>query len=121
MAIDFPNSPVANQVFYASNGIGYQYNATYSAWLPISALVAPPAGFYAAFNSSGVSTAWTTVTGWVVQSGNEGGWLASNGRFTPPPGRYYVFANHPVGYTAGAITGYIKLRKNGTDLLAGGS
>jgi hypothetical protein len=114
MALDFPNSPVANQVFYASNGIAYQYNATYTAWLPISALIAPPVDFYATIYSTGIPAAWTTLTAWAVQSGNAGGWLGANGRFTPPPGRYFVFAAHVFGQTGTAVTGYITLRKNGT-------
>lgn len=33
MAIDFPNAPTVNQLFYASNGGTYQWNGTI--WLPI--------------------------------------------------------------------------------------
>jgi hypothetical protein len=122
MALDFPNSPVDKQVFSASNGIVYQYNATYTAWLPVSALIAPPADFYAIGTSSGIPTSPVTLTGWTVSDGNAGGWFnPATGRFVPPPGRYCVFGGIYFSSTTTAVTCYVNICKNGVNLIAGGT
>jgi len=115
MALDFPNSPTAGQLYTGPNGVTYQWNATYTAWIPIIGLVTAPVDFFALNNSSqGIPTTWTTLL-LPLSSGNAGGWYnASNGRFTPPPGRYFIYVGWAGGLTTTASHLYAQIRKNGT-------
>jgi len=110
--IDFPAAPVAGQLFFAGNGIVYQYSSTYTSWVAISSSAPQDGSFFAMSNA-----AFTPVTGVVpypnVITGNAGGWFnTSNNRYTPPAGRYFIEAAVTQFATgAGSLT--LELRKNG--------
>ena len=122
-ALDFPASPVNNQVFNAPNGVAYVYDATRTVWMvqPVSA------GFVGDFTAWGNAVAPTvSATGGfyifpTILSGNAGGWYnTSNGRFTPPKGRYLVGFNVVVSNNASAIIYSVDLYKNGAFVMRSG-
>src|SRR5262245_13969476 len=110
MALDFPNSPTAGQLFVAPNGVTYQWASTPSPglWLPLAVTSAGVGDFYANVNATGWPASATTVTNFVVQSGNNGGWFVpATGRFTPPAGRYYLFSGGTTGHASSACSALI--------------
>jgi|SRR5262245_32069782 len=123
MALDFPASPTAGQTYVGTNGVTYQWNATYTAWIPITGPFAAPVDFNCIFTGNvGFTSTPATVTAWNVTSGNAGGWYnPANGRFTPPPGRYHIFCGFDAGNSGSATGLYIYLRKNGTTVLQSGT
>src|SRR5215475_14405173 len=118
MALDFPNSPTAGQLYAAPNGVTYQWSSTYTAWLPLSVTSAGVGDFFANWLVSGFTSAPTTVLFPNVISGNAGGWYSpgpgGTGRFTPPAGRYYISAGSTISWAGGITNPAIALRKNGT-------
>lgn len=120
--IDFPASPVAGQIFFASNGAVYQYNSTYTSWVQIASSVLNDATFYvegagALFAPSVVST-WETANPGTVRIGNVGGWYnTSTGVFTPPAGRYLLIASCSFMSSSSSMQGQLRWRKNGAVIL----
>jgi len=117
--IDFPASPVAGQLFFAGNGIVYQYSSTYTSWVAISAS-APQDGSFTAVSSAGAQFApsvintWETANPLTIQSGNAGGWYNSaTGVFTPPAGRYFLWGLCSFNSSASNMLGQMRWRKNG--------
>ena len=119
MALDFPNSPTAGQLYAAPNGVTYQWSSTYTAWLPLAVTSAGVGDFFSNMTVSGWP-ATPTVYGVTVVTGNAGGWYnVGTGRFTPPAGRYHLFAGGYTGNSTVAIGATISLRKNGTVVNSG--
>jgi len=124
MALDFPNSPTAGQLYAAPNGVTYQWSSTYTAWLPLAVTSAGVGDFYAnAITNLASLTAGATVTllfGTVV-SGNAGGWYSpgpgGTGRFTPPAGRYHISAGYSAYSASGGMGSSLYLRKNGVTVV----
>jgi hypothetical protein len=118
--LDFPNTPTTGQIFVAPNGVTYQWDGVL--WKSVSMTGGGTVDFYATLYSTGVTSTFTTLTGWTLVSGNSSGsFTPSSGQFRPPAGRYFVFAYHQFTAAGGVVTGQIKLRKNGVDLTPGAS
>ena len=117
--IDFPASPAAGQLFFAGNGIVYQYSSTYTSWIAISSS-APQDGSFTAISSAGAQFApsatatWETANPATVQVGNAGGWYNSTtGVFTPPAGRYFLWGLCSFNSTSSSVLGQMRWLKNG--------
>ena len=119
MALDFPNSPTAGQLYAAPNGVTYQWSTTYTAWLPLAVTSAGTGDFFATTTALIATGGPTTVVFPTVVTGNSGGWYnTANGRYTPPAGRYLLYGLLNASSTTSAITTSIILRKNGTAILS---
>jgi hypothetical protein len=116
-AIDFPASPGDGQLFSAGNGMTYQYKASQTLWVPLSAIgqtLAVPA-FQAFINNAVVwaTGSITKVTSFLTPTVNVGNyWDSVNSRWIPPAGTYVISGQGQIspGATAG-LTLY--LYKNG--------
>src|SRR5215475_10107745 len=118
MAIDFPSSPTAGQLYVAPNGVSYQWSTTYTAWLPLSVTSAGVDDFFAQVQTITFTTTPTVIVFTPVVTGNSGGWYStSTGRYTPPAGRYCLNASIGGGNSTVATTLVIQIRKNGTAIL----
>jgi len=120
--IDFPATPVAGQIFFAPNGVVYQYSSTYTSWVP----VAPSSGVQGDVYGfgTGAQIAPTVINTWfsarfpTIISGNQtGAYNTTTGAFTPPAGRWRICANATFNSSASGLVGQIKIRKNTVDVV----
>jgi len=110
--LDFPASPVLDEVFLGGNGVAYQWNGTL--WLTVG-VTGGDGHFYATGAGGPVSTVGAAaVVPTNVITGNSGGWYSTvDGRYTPPAGLYLIFGGVTIAATTTAGSGGALLYKNG--------
>jgi hypothetical protein len=118
-AIDFPASPVLNQLFGATNGVVYKWDG--QLWLAISGIPSSPGGDFMAMRTTALSLTGSLAVLVLnsVAAGNAGSWYnPATGRYTPPAGRHFIrgsMSTYNSGGTAGSVD--FQLRKNGVTIL----